>query len=34
MNYKSKLGLGGHSFIEALGNDPVASFEEQCSIVR
>ncbi|MEK3911351.1 aldo/keto reductase [Paenibacillus sp. FSL H7-0331] len=33
MNDKPKLGLGGHSFIEALGNDPVASFEEQCSIV-
>lgn len=29
----SKLGLGGHSFIEELGNDPLASFEEQCAIV-
>src|SRR4051812_22458053 len=28
-----KLGLGGHSFIEELGNDPVATFEEQCEIV-
>ncbi|WP_164545739.1 aldo/keto reductase [Paenibacillus albus] len=30
----SKLGLGGHTFIEELGNDPLASFEEQCTIVR
>lgn len=29
----TKLGLGGHSFIEELGNDPQASFEEQCAIV-
>ncbi|REE85167.1 aryl-alcohol dehydrogenase-like predicted oxidoreductase [Paenibacillus taihuensis] len=29
----TKLGLGGHSFIEELGNDPMASFEEQCAIV-
>ena len=29
----SKLGLGGHSFIEQLGNDPPASFEEQCALV-
>ena len=29
----SKLGLGGHSFIEQLGNDPRASFEEQCGLV-
>jgi aryl-alcohol dehydrogenase-like predicted oxidoreductase len=29
----SKLGLGGHSFIKELGNDPQASFEEQCAIV-
>lgn len=28
-----KLGLGGHTFIEELGNDPLASFEEQCAIV-
>ncbi|QHW33799.1 aldo/keto reductase [Paenibacillus rhizovicinus] len=33
MNKESKLGLGGHSFIEELGNDPHASFEEQCAIV-
>ncbi|TBL79894.1 aldo/keto reductase [Paenibacillus thalictri] len=33
MNTISKLGLGGHSFIEQLGNDPKASFEEQCAIV-
>lgn len=33
MAYHSKLGLGGHSFIEELGNDPHASFEEQCAIV-
>ncbi|TVY01498.1 aldo/keto reductase [Paenibacillus cremeus] len=29
----SKLGLGGHSFIQELGNDPQASFDEQCNIV-
>ncbi len=29
----AKLGLGGHSFIEQLGNDPAASFEEQCALV-
>ena len=29
----SKLGLGGHSFIEQLGNDPQPSFEEQCALV-
>ncbi len=29
----SRLILGGHSFLEALGNDPAASFEEQCAIV-
>lgn len=29
----SSLGLGGHSFIEELGNDPAASFAEQCEIV-
>ncbi len=28
-----KLGLGGHSFIEQLGNDPRPSFEEQCALV-
>jgi aryl-alcohol dehydrogenase-like predicted oxidoreductase len=28
-----RLGLGGHSFIEQLGNDPRASFEEQCALV-
>ncbi|RAP77165.1 aldo/keto reductase [Paenibacillus montanisoli] len=33
MTNLSKLGLGGHSFIEELGNDPLASFEEQCAIV-
>ncbi|NHN32982.1 aldo/keto reductase [Paenibacillus agricola] len=33
MSNQQKLGLGGHSFIEALGNDPEASFEEQCQIV-
>ena len=27
------MGLGGHSFIQELGNDPEASFEEQCAIV-
>ncbi|MCC2684356.1 MAG: hypothetical protein K0R75_1255 [Paenibacillaceae bacterium] len=30
---RSKLGLGGHSFIEPLGNDPKAPFDEQCDIV-
>jgi aryl-alcohol dehydrogenase-like predicted oxidoreductase len=33
MNNESKLGLGGHSFIQELGNDPQASFAEQCAIV-
>jgi aryl-alcohol dehydrogenase-like predicted oxidoreductase len=33
MSQQQKLGLGGHTFIEALGNDPQATFEEQCSIV-
>lgn len=33
MSDGSKLGLGGHSFIEPLGNDPPASFEEQCALV-
>ena len=33
MGKESKLGLGGHSFIEELGNDPQASFDEQCAIV-
>lgn len=33
MSDGSKLGLGGHSFIEQLGNDPPASFEEQCALV-
>ncbi len=33
MNQNTKLGLGGHSFIEELGNDPQASFAEQCAIV-
>ncbi len=28
-----KLGLGGHSYIAQLGNDPPASFEEQCALV-
>ena len=28
-----KLGLGGHSYIAELGNDPPASFEEQCALV-
>jgi hypothetical protein len=27
-NKNSKLGLGGHSFIEKLGNDSLASFDE------
>ena len=30
---ESKLGLGGHSYIAQLGNDPLASFEEQCALV-
>jgi aryl-alcohol dehydrogenase-like predicted oxidoreductase len=30
---QSKLGLGGHSYIEQLGNDPQASFAEQCALV-
>lgn len=30
---ESPLGLGGHSYIERLGNDPQASFEEQCALV-
>lgn len=33
MAFTQKLGLGGHSFIGELGNDPEASFEEQCAIV-
>jgi len=33
-NNGSKLGLGGHSFIGALGNDPAADFDEQCAIVN
>ncbi len=33
MPFNTKLGLGGHSFIEELGNDPGAGFEEQCAIV-
>jgi len=28
-----KLGLGGHSYIAQLGNDPPASFKEQCGLV-
>jgi aryl-alcohol dehydrogenase-like predicted oxidoreductase len=28
-----KLGLGGHSYIAQLGNDPAAPFEEQCALV-
>ncbi len=28
-----KLGLGGHSYIAELGNDPPPSFEEQCALV-
>ncbi|MFC5649946.1 aldo/keto reductase [Paenibacillus solisilvae] len=34
MPIHSKLGLGGHTFIAELGNDPLATFEEQCEIVR
>ncbi len=30
---KVKLGLGGHSYIAQLGNDPPASFEAQCALV-
>lgn len=33
MSKYSLLGLGGHSFIASLGNDPEPSFEEQCRIV-
>jgi aryl-alcohol dehydrogenase-like predicted oxidoreductase len=33
MSYVVKIGLGGHTFIEELGNDPKASFEDQCKIV-
>ncbi|WP_274654783.1 aldo/keto reductase [Paenibacillus humicola] len=33
MDIAKKLGLGGHSFISELGNDPAASFDEQCAIV-
>lgn len=33
MSQYSPLGLGGHSFIAPLGNDPEPSFEEQCRIV-
>ena len=33
MEPTTKLGLGGHSFIAELGNDPEASFAEQCAIV-
>ena len=29
-----RLGLGGHSFIQELGNDPQPTFEEQCAIVQ
>jgi aryl-alcohol dehydrogenase-like predicted oxidoreductase len=29
----SKLGLGGHSYMQQLGNDPKPAFEEQCEIV-
>ena len=28
-----KLGLGGHSYIAQLGNDPPASFGKQCALV-
>ncbi len=28
-----KLALGGHSYIAQLGNDPPASFEQQCALV-
>ncbi len=30
---RSKLGLGGHSYIHQLGNDPQPSFQEQCTLV-
>ncbi len=30
---RSKLGLGGHSYIQQLGNDPQPSFQEQCALV-
>lgn len=33
MENGATLGLGGHSFIEQLGNDPQPSFEEQCGLV-
>lgn len=32
-NDPSRLVLGGHSFIEPLGNDPEPPFDEQCAIV-
>ncbi len=32
-NQRSKLGLGGHSYIQQLGNDPRPSFQEQCALV-
>ena len=33
MTQADQLILGGHSFIAPLGNDPEASFDEQCAIV-
>jgi aryl-alcohol dehydrogenase-like predicted oxidoreductase len=33
MTDPSRLILGGHSFIRELGNDPEASFDEQCALV-
>jgi aryl-alcohol dehydrogenase-like predicted oxidoreductase len=33
MNGGSRIGLGGHSYIEQLGNDPRPSFEKQCELV-
>lgn len=33
MPIAAQLGLGGHSFIQPLGNDPQPSFDEQCAIV-
>jgi len=30
---RPKLGLGGHSYIHQLGNDPQPSFREQCTLV-
>lgn len=33
MTGADRLVLGGHSFIAPLGNDPEASFDEQCAIV-